>query len=32
MREAGLLRNRVEAAAAFDASFNPAIRRGQSQA
>jgi sulfonate transport system substrate-binding protein len=29
--EAGLLRDRVEAAAAFDASFNAAIRRGQSQ-
>jgi sulfonate transport system substrate-binding protein len=27
--EAGLLRNRIEAAAAFDASFNAAIRRGR---
>jgi sulfonate transport system substrate-binding protein len=29
--EAGLLRNRVEAKDAFDASFNPAIVRGQTQ-
>jgi sulfonate transport system substrate-binding protein len=28
---AGLLRDKVEAAAAFDASFNQAIRRGQEQ-
>jgi hypothetical protein len=29
---AGLLRDRVEAAAAFDDSFNAAIRRGQGSA
>jgi len=30
--DAGLLRNRVEAKAAFDSSFNDAIRRGRGTA
>lgn len=30
-REAGLLRERIEAVAAFDDSFNPAVRRGKPQ-